>query len=252
MFSQKFQRLIVQGALLKNSIKAKAQSPLMSLPKRQFSTSAGLSGGQKVAYGLATASMFGITYINYMAHQQFKHAPKAQQLSHFNPIVKERVQKTFGYFSYACGTTGLITYMLRNNLRLLNMSPIAMLIASMGCLLGTYYYDYYNSWALKNAFFTAFLGSMSVSLLPLIHIYATPVIFDALMATSFTVGALGSVAYMAPSEQFLNWGGPLCLGMGGLMGISMLQILYPQSSALYNLWLYGGLGLFSAYLMYDT
>jgi growth hormone-inducible transmembrane protein len=40
--------------------------------------------------------------------------------------------------------------------------------------------------------------------------------------------------------------------MGGLMGISLLQMLYPQSRALYSISLYGGLGLFSLFMMYHT
>jgi FtsH-binding integral membrane protein len=93
---------------------------------------------------------------------------------------------------------------------------------------------------------------MSVGLVPLIHMYSMPIIYDALIATSVTVGGLGAVAWNAPSEQFLNWGGPLALGLGGLVGCSLLSILYPQSKALYNIGLYGGLALFSALLLYDT
>jgi FtsH-binding integral membrane protein len=142
--------------------------------------------------------------------------------------------------------------MLRNNMRALNMNPWALLALSLGTMFGTYSIDYNNNWMLKNMMFTAFIGTTSATLLPLIHAYAAPVIFDALIATSFTVGSLGTVAYNAPSEQFLNWGGPLALGLGGMLGISILSMVYPGSAMLHNAWLYGGLALFSAYLMYDT
>jgi len=101
-------------------------------------------------------------------------------------------------------------------------------------------------------FYAGFIGTMSASMLPLIHMYSMPVIYDALIATGVTVGGLGAVAYNAPSEQFLNWGGPLALGLGGMLGVSLLSIVYPNSAALYNIYLYGGLVLFSAFLMYDT
>jgi FtsH-binding integral membrane protein len=49
-------------------------------------------------------------------------------------------------------------------------------------------------------FFGAFVGTMSLSLVPLIHIYSMPVIYDALIATGVTMGSLGVVAYNSPSE----------------------------------------------------
>lgn len=100
--------------------------------------------------------------------------------------------------------------------------------------------------------FGAFVGTMSISLLPMIHVYAMPVIYDALIATGVTMGALSTVAYNAPSEQFLNWGGPLSVGLGGMLGVSMLSIFYPGSPALTSIWLYGGLALFSAFVLYDV
>lgn len=36
------------------------------------------------------------------------------------------------------------------------------------------------------------------------------------------------------------------------MGVSLLQILYPHSRALYSIGLYGGLGIFSLFMMYRT
>ncbi len=46
----------------------------------------------------------------------------------------------------------------------------------------------------------AFIGCMSVNLLPIIHAFSMPIIYDALIATSMTVGGLGAVAWNAPSE----------------------------------------------------
>ena len=132
------------------------------------------------------------------------------------------------------------------------MNPWLLLGVTMGTMIGTRMIDYDTNWAAKNLVYAAFVGSMSVSLLPLIHMYSMPVIYDALIATSVTVGGLGAVAWNAPSEQFLAWGAPLSLGLGALCGCSLLSILYPGSKALYNVGLYGGLALFSALLLYDT
>jgi FtsH-binding integral membrane protein len=100
--------------------------------------------------------------------------------------------------------------------------------------------------------YAGFIGTMSFSMIPLIHMYSMPVIYDALIASTACVGSLGAVAYYSPSQQFLSWGGPLALGCGGLLGLSMLQIMYPHSRALSNVVLYGGLGIFSMFMLYHT
>jgi len=95
------------------------------------------------------------------------------------------------------------------------------------------------------------MGTIALSMIPLINMASMPIIFDALFATGFTMGGLGLVAYNAPSEQFLQWGGMLGMGCAGLIGISVTQIFWP-SQALFNIWLYGGLLLFSAFTLYDV
>lgn len=49
----------------------------------------------------------------------------------------------------------------------------------------------------------------------------------------------------------MKWGGALGMGLGGMIGIGLLGMFYP-SQALFNIWLYGGLVLFSAFVLYDT
>jgi FtsH-binding integral membrane protein len=91
--------------------------------------------------------------------------------------------------------------------------------------------------------YTGFVGSMSLCILPLIQIAPVALVCDAALATGCSMAALSTVAYMAPSEQYLMWGGALSIACGGMFAVSMLSILYPQSQALFNIWLYGGLVL---------
>ena len=79
-----------------------------------------------------------------------------------------------------------------------------------------------------------------------------PIIYDALFATGITMGGLGLVAYNAPSEQFLKWGGALGMGLAGMIGIGFASMFWPMSPGLYNVWMYGGLLLFGAFVLYDT
>jgi len=45
-----------------------------------------------------------------------------------------------------------------------------------------------------------FIGTMSLSMVPLINMAGLPIIYDALFATGLSMAALGAVAYNAPSE----------------------------------------------------
>jgi FtsH-binding integral membrane protein len=53
---------------------------------------------------------------------------------------------------------------------------------------------------LKHALWLGFMGSMALSMVPLINMASMPIIYDALFATGITMGGLGLVAYNAPSE----------------------------------------------------
>lgn len=77
-------------------------------------------------------------------------------------------------------------------------------------------------------------------------------IADAALATGVSMASLSAIAYNAPSEQFLNWGGMLGLACGGMFAISIMSIMNPASKALFNIWLYGGLGLTGALCLYKT
>ena len=81
---------------------------------------------------------------------------------------------------------------------------------------------------------------------------AMATVADAALATGLSMTALGAVAYNSPSEQFLSWGGPLAFCCMGMLGISVLSNFRPLSKALFNIWLYGGLALSGALVLYRT
>jgi FtsH-binding integral membrane protein len=104
-----------------------------------------------------------------------------------------------GYFSGGLGLTALLVTKLRFS-RLAYMNPWLLFGTSIGFLIGTMMVNYHQSPVLKHALYAGFVGSIAVSMIPLINMSALPVIFDALFATGFTMGGLGLVAYNAPSE----------------------------------------------------
>ena len=247
MFNQQVKQLFVRGS----GATQKIQKPMMmNMSKRMFSSGT-TSAARGLGFAIGAASITGITYLSYMGHQARMNTPPEKQMHLFNPVVQQRIRHTYGYFTAACAGTGAAVMLLRHSAAA-HMNPWVLLALTMGGVIGTQMVDYHNNWALKNVMYAGFVGAMGVSLIPLINMYAGPVVFDAMIATGVTCGGLSAVAYNAPSEQFLNWGGPLALGLGGMLGISLLSIAYPGSRALYNVYLYGGLALFSAFMMYDT
>jgi hypothetical protein len=44
----------------------------------------------------------------------------------------------------------------------------------------------------------------------------------------------------------------MAIGLGLMLGVSLLSILYPGNPAIRNIYLYGGLVLFGGLTLYDT
>lgn len=74
--------------------------------------------------------------------------------------------------------------------------------------------------------------------------------------TAGIVGGLSTLAACAPSEKFLQMGGPLAIGFGVVFASSLATFFVPPTtvlgSGLHSMVLYGGLILFSMFLLYDT
>lgn len=83
-----------------------------------------------------------------------------------------------------------------------------------------------------------------------------PIMLRAAWYTAGVVGGLSTIAVCAPSEKFLNIGGPLAMGLGVVFASSLAGMFLPPTTALgaglASLSLYGGLLLFSGFLLYDT
>jgi growth hormone-inducible transmembrane protein len=83
-----------------------------------------------------------------------------------------------------------------------------------------------------------------------------PIMLRAAWYTAGVVGGLSTIAVCAPSEKFLTMGGPLAMGLGVVFASSLAGMFLPATTALgaglYSISLYGGLLLFSGFLLYDT
>ena len=219
--------------------KQQVQKPLISnVAKRTFSSgrgaTGGLSGSQMFGAGLGMAAITGLTYLSYLGHQMRMNATPEQQLTLFHPVVQHRIQTTMAYFTGSIFATGGIMALLRNSSAVRRFQfPIT--IGSFAFLLGTIFSDYHKNWELKNAMFGGFVATSAMGLVPMIHAYGGAILFEAAAMTGVTMGSLGAVAWNAPSEQFLKMGGVLAIGLGGLLGVSLMQMFYPASRALYSI-----------------
>jgi len=82
-------------------------------------------------------------------------------------------------------------------------------------------------------------------------------VLRAAVYTGGVVGGLSLVAMASKSDQFLSWGQPLALGLGIVFVTSLGRVFLPAHffvahSIMENVVMYGGLALFSGFVLYDT
>ena len=142
-------------------------------------------------------------------------------MNFFSPVVQQRVSNALAYFGSGIAVTGILVGALRNS-RLAYMNPLLLFGLTIGTMFGTMMTNYQTQSGLKHALWLGFMSTMALGLVPLINMASMPIIYDALFATGFTMGGLGLIAYNAPSEQFLAWGGMLGMACAGMIGLSFV------------------------------
>jgi len=134
------------------------------------------------------------------------------------------------------------------------ISLAAGVIVPTGCLLTTFMISKKNAVA-KHVALTASILSIGIPLCPLVTYVPTDVMTISLLTTGGVVGLLSAIAAVAPNTTFLKWGGPLLIGASLLSFVGLAPLLFRgQAVARFanNVSLFGGLVIFSGFLMYDT
>lgn len=205
------------------------------------------------AYLMGGAALAGMAYLTFtsMNMQKNRQMYASRGETFMSPLVQTRVAKTLGYFGFGLGLTGLVAFSLRNSAAAMNLHWAICLAGTVGFSIGTRMCDYQTQYPLKMAMYCGFLGMVGVTIMPLCVMAGGALVVDAALATGVAMSTLAGVAYMAPSEQFLKWGGALGICCGGMFAISMMM-MFTQSPALFNMWLYGGLLLNGVLVMYQT
>lgn len=107
--------------------------------------------------------------------------------------------------------------------------------------------------------FAAFTGLSGMSLAPMLYValkVSPAIVPQALLITTGLFGAMTGLSLVAKPGAMLRWGVPLTGGLFVLMACGIGSMFVPVTSAwyplLHNVYLYGGLSLFTLYIAYDT
>lgn len=176
--------------------------------------------------------------------------------------VKQRIADTYQYFGGSILISGLSAAAVFRNptmLRMVSGGGWMSMIACMAVMIGSGYVarsiPYEPGFGTKQLAWMAHAAILGGILAPLSFV-GGPIMIRAAWYTAGIVGGLSTVAICAPSEKFLNMGGPLAIGLGVVFASSMGSMFLSPATALgaglYSISLYGGLLLFSGFLLYDT
>lgn len=128
------------------------------------------------------------------------------------------------------------------------------LVGSIGTMMGTLYTPPENTF-MKHAFWIAFNACQAATLSPLF--FYSPAILS--RAALYTVGVVGSLSYIgatATNDRYLYMGGPLLAGVAVVALSSLAPMVLPMGlralAITENISLYGGLAVFSGFVLYDT
>jgi len=176
--------------------------------------------------------------------------------------MRDMVKSTYLYFVGSLGITASSAYYLSKTSavhRMMKGNPWLVFGGSMVAMIGSSMLcqslEYQPGLNAKHMAWGVHSGVVGLVIAPLM-LLGGPLIMRAATYTLGTVAALSLTAACAPDDKFLNWGGPLSLGLGGICVASLGGMFLPATSAavpvIHSLVTYGGLVVFGGFMLYDT
>lgn len=176
--------------------------------------------------------------------------------------VKERIHSTYAYFGGSVIITAASAAAVFRTPALLNLASrggMVAMLASFALMIGSGMVarsiPYEEGFGMKQLAWAGHCAIMGAILAPLSFV-GGPILMRAAWYTAGIVGGLSTVAVCAPSDKFLYMGGPLAIGLGVVFASSMASMFLAPTTVLgagiASISLYGGLLLFSGFLLYDT
>ncbi|KAL3985535.1 Inhibitor of apoptosis-promoting Bax1 family protein [Acanthocheilonema viteae] len=221
----------------------------------------GPTTGKPYMYGsaaVAGASLFGIGALCYYGLGLSKEGQSILiQSGTWPTYVRDRIKATYGYLFASLGITAAAAVAASRSFqisRLIMGSPFISMAVVMASSIGASLIDYDNT-LLKHAAWILHAGLMGAFIGP-ICLMGGPLAVRAAWYTVAIVTGLSTIAFTAPSEKFLMMGGALAMALGVVFASSIGTFFLPPTSALgaslMSISLYGGLILFSLFLLFDT
>jgi len=210
---------------------------------------------------LAGASVLGLGALGFYGLGFSKELSIADKQAMWPSYVRERIRSTYEYFGAGLGlTTAAVMGISRNPamMRVLTKNTMLSFFGSLALLIG-------SSMLVRSIpheqiipKHMAWLGHLAIvgAVIAPISLLGPALLVRAAWYTAGIVGGLTVVAATAPSEKFLFMTAPLGVALGTVLAASVGSMFISPASTLglglYSVWMYGGLVLFSAFLLYDT
>ncbi|XP_044752740.1 growth hormone-inducible transmembrane protein-like [Coccinella septempunctata] len=214
------------------------------------------------AGALAGASVLGVGALCYYGLGLSSGASIIDNATVWPQYVRDRVKATYMYFGgsvFITAASAMAAFRSPTIMKLVTRGGFMGILISMGAMVGTgilcQSIPYTSGLGVKQLAWVLHTATMGAVLAPLCFM-GGPLLIRAAWYTAGVVGGLSAIAVCAPSEKFLYMGGPLAMGLGVVFVSSIGSMFFSPMSALgaglYSISLYGGLILFSGFLLYDT
>ncbi|KAK3608291.1 hypothetical protein CHS0354_007325 [Potamilus streckersoni] len=211
---------------------------------------------------VAGASVLGLGALCYYGLGMSKEVGALEKSVLWSPEVRRRMRDTYMYFAASVGVTAAAAVAASRSPRLMSLMtrrPLLFLFGSYVAMIGSgsvcHSIPYKSGFGAKQLAWLAHAGILGAVVAPITFL-GGPILVRAAWYTVGVIGGLSTIAMCAPSEKFLNMAGPLACGLGVVLVSSIGTFFLPATSvlgaSLYSISVYGGLVLFSMFLLYDT
>ncbi|XP_071808419.1 growth hormone-inducible transmembrane protein-like [Asterias amurensis] len=212
---------------------------------------------------VAGAAAIGVGALCYYGLGMSKDVGTLERAAMWPSYVRERIQATYAYFGVGIASTAASAIAISRNPALMTRLMPKSWVGALGmmgvvmcsgfiCMSVPYTEGIMGG---KQLAWLAHSGLLGAVLAPM-TLLGGQLLIRAAWYTAGVVGGLSCVATCAPSEKFLYIGGPLAMGLGVVIAASIGGMFFAPSTALgsglYAISMYGGLILFSGFLLYDT